>query len=129
MHRTLPLRTLFLIDGIGALVSALALGVILPTFESAFGMPKRFLYLLSATAACFALYSLCCHRYAKGERAPLLRGIAIANTAYCLFTLGLLVIFREPLTGLGKLYFGGEIAVILCLVFVEARALRRGASS
>ncbi|MCG5056098.1 MAG: hypothetical protein KA712_24360 [Myxococcales bacterium] len=124
----MSLRTLFLIDGIGALASALALGLVLPTFASAFGMPKRFLYLLSATAACFALYSLWCHRYAKSGRAPLLRGIAIANAAYCMFTLGLLVMFREQLTALGKLYFGGEIAVILCLVFIEARAIRRGAS-
>jgi hypothetical protein len=42
-----------LIDSLGALLSALILGLVLTRWESVFGMPKRVLYFLAAIAAVF----------------------------------------------------------------------------
>jgi hypothetical protein len=51
-------KNLFLLDSLGALLSAILLGVILVSFENAFGMPQKTLYTLSYTAIIFSIYSL-----------------------------------------------------------------------
>ncbi|MBL8684987.1 MAG: hypothetical protein JNK05_37775 [Myxococcales bacterium] len=120
---TLEVRQLFLIDGLGAVVTAVMLGAVLTTFEPTFGMPQRILLPLSAVASIFAAYSLTCR--ARGAGAGYLRAIALANTAYCLCTLALVVSLRGTLTWLGVAYFLGEIAIIAALVTVEILVARR----
>jgi hypothetical protein len=114
---TVTTRQLFLLDGLGAAVTAVMLGVVLPAFEPAFAMPKRSLLALALVAASFAAYSLTCH--ARAADARFLLGIAVANAAYCVCTLGLLVSLRGSLTWLDMAYFLGEIFVIATLVIVE----------
>ena len=72
-------RKLLLIDGIGALVSALFLGVILVKWNPLIGMPIDVLYILAAIAGIFAVYSLSCHFFVKAHWAFYLRMIMIAN--------------------------------------------------
>jgi hypothetical protein len=48
-------RNVFLLDGIGALVSSLLLVVLLAPFESFFGMPSDYVYQLAIPACC-----ICC---------------------------------------------------------------------
>lgn len=119
----LTVRQLFLLDGMGAALTAVMLGVVLPALEPAFAMPRRILLLLALVAASFAVYSLTCHVRAAGAR--LLLGIAVANTAYCVSTLGLLLSLRGSLTWLDLAYFIGEILLIATLVIVEVRVARR----
>lgn len=123
----LTIRHLFLLDGLGAAVTAVMLGVVLPALEPAFAMPQGALRVLALVAAGFAVYSLACHVRAAGAR--WLLGIAVANTAYCVCTLGLLVSLRSSLTWLDLAYFLGEILVIATLVIVEVRVARRAASA
>jgi hypothetical protein len=52
-------KMLFLIDSLGALLTALLLGV-LRNLEDYFVMPKTTLSFLSAIAACFCFYSAAC---------------------------------------------------------------------
>lgn len=125
MHRNASVRRLFLVDGIGALTSAVMLGLVLTTWEPFFGMPSRVLVPLALAAVVFAAYSLTCHRRNLGP--PFLLGIAMANTAYCGVTLALVVAHRASLTTLGLAYFVGEVLVILALVAAEFDAVRRGA--
>ena len=113
---------LFLVDGLGALVTASMLGLVLTTFEPAFGMPTRVLVPLASVAAVFAAYSFTC--YAKAAPPKFLLPIAIANTLYCAATLALVLLFHESLTWLGHAYFLGEIAIVLTLVRFEVRAAR-----
>lgn len=121
----LTVRQLFLLDGLGAVLTAILLGVVLPALEPAFAMPRRILLVLALVAAGFAVYSLTCHFRAARPR-PLL-GIAVANTAYCISTLGLVVSLRGALTWLDFAYFLGEILLVATLVVVEVRvALRAG---
>lgn len=110
----------FLIDGVGALVSAVMLGAVLPLLGERIGMPRGTLFGLATVAVVFAGYSLTCHRRAQ-PLVPWLVAIALANLAYCALTLALVVHHVERLGVLGLMYFVGEIAVVLALVVWELR--------
>lgn len=99
-------KTLFLPDGLGALLSALCLGVVLVRFEAFFGMPRAVLYPLAGVAGLFAVYSLCCYVFVIQNRSVFLRVIATANLIYGCVTVGLLVLYRQELTlwGVGILF-------------------------
>jgi len=121
MLGNLSFKQLFLVDGLGAVVTALLLSQVLARWEPLFGMPKSVLFVLAGIAGCFAVYSLLCHFLVEKNWRPYLRGIAIANTLYCCLTLGLVVYRYEALTWLGIAYFLGEIMLVLFLVTVEVK--------
>ncbi|MCF6348539.1 MAG: hypothetical protein L3J20_09610 [Flavobacteriaceae bacterium] len=79
-------KKLFLIDSLGAFITAFLLGVVLTRFEVVFGMPKTVLYYLSLIALIFSIYSICCHFLLEKNWKPYLKGIIIANLTYCLIT-------------------------------------------
>lgn len=123
MPANLSYKTLFQIDGIGALVTATLLSQVLARWVSAFGMPKEILYVLAGIAGCFALYSLSCYFWLKGNWVPYLKGIAVANTIYCLITLTLVIYLNKSLTWLGIAYFTGEIIIVMALVRLEIKTI------
>ena len=110
---------IFLIDGIGATLSAFLLGVVLVNFESAFGMPKQILYYLAIGACILAVCSYSCFFFNTQKWNTYLKIIASANLLYCSTTLILVILFFGELTVLGKLYFVSEIGIILFLVKLE----------
>lgn len=124
----LPINQLFLIDGIGALVSAVFLGVVLVRLEPIVGMPLYALYLLAFLALIFAAYSLSCYAFNQSNQ-KYLRFIALVNGSYCLLTLGLVIFYFKSLTYLGILYFGVEIIIILSLVRLEWNHQARNSGS
>ena len=119
-------KRLFLIDGLGALTTALLLSQVLARFDSLFGMPRPILFLLSGIAFIFAIYSMSCHLLLKKNFTPFLAGIATANVLYCILTSGLVIYYFPALTGLDVAYFVGEIIIILLLVAAEYRSIRLG---
>lgn len=130
LHRVLinlTPRQLFRLDALGALLTALLLGVVLPAFQPLFGMPVNVLHVLAGIAVVFFLYSLSCHFRAGEKWRPLLRAIALANLAYCFLTMGLVVYWWEQLTVLGVLYFVGEAGIVLGLAGVELKMVARPA--
>ncbi len=114
-------RKLFLLDGIGAIVSALSLGVVLVQFESIFGMPKQVLYCLAAAASIFAIYSLTCYFSNIKYWRPFLKVIAFANLSYCFATAILVFYFYQELTVLGILYFVLEKLIVVPLALFELK--------
>lgn len=112
-------RSLFLLDGVGAVVSALMLGLVLPAFHEYIGLPVSILRLLGAVALLPAFYSLTCYRRDAGAR--WLGPIAIANVVYCMVTFVILLAHQDSVTSLGMLYFIMEMAIILVLAFVEKK--------
>jgi FtsH-binding integral membrane protein len=117
-------RTLFLVDGAGALVTALIVGVVLPALGEHIGTPRPVLRALAITAAVFAAYSLTCAATQPTRWLGYLRGIALANAGYCLVTAAVLVRFAAALHVLDWLYFVGEIVVVGALVALELRVAR-----
>lgn len=118
------IRQLFLVDCLGALLTAFLLACVLARYEGFFGMPRPVLLPLALTALCFSVYSLCCSLFAGRRPGPWLSVIAIANGAYCLVTIALLIVFRDRLTFFGFAYFMAEICVLIALVYVEVRKLQ-----
>lgn len=115
-----PFAQFFLLDGIGALVTASLLVFLLGNLEPVFGMPKKVLHFLAGIASAFSIYSFSCYFFVKKHWQPFLRGIAIANSLYCLLTFSLVIYYwLDPLKPLGMAYFIGEIGVVMSLVFLE----------
>ena len=115
-------KKLFLIDGIGALVSILFLGVVLVWLEDMIGMSKNVLYLLASLPIFFAIYSFCCYFFLKRIWKPFLKGIAVLNLLYCFLTIGLLFFFDHNLTFLGWTYFIIELIILGVLIAIEFKA-------
>jgi len=121
-------RTLFLVDGVGALVTALLVGLVLPALGEHIGTPRPVLRALALTAAVFAAYSLTCAATRPKRWPGYLRGIALANAGYCLVTAAVLIRFTAALHVLDWLYFVGEIVVVSALVTLELRVARAATS-
>ena len=118
-------KHVFLIDCLGALLSAFLLGVVLTSFQPIFGMPRQVLYGLAALACLFAIYSFWNYRWFKENWRPYLRGIAIVNLLYCCLTAALVIYFRQELTKWGLLYFLQEMVVIMVVVMLEFKTIAR----
>lgn len=118
---TLNPRKLFLIDSLGALLSAFSLGVILVAFESTFGIPRMVLYYLAFFAGIFSLYSFFCYTLFPKNWKPFLGAIAIANLIYCSITLGLMIYLYQKLTILGIVYFMLELIIVVTLATIELK--------
>ena len=122
---TIKPKTLFLIDSLGALVTAFFLFAILRTFNNYFGMPKATLTYLAIIAVVFCLYSITCFFFLNNNWQPFLRTISIANLLFCCLTIILVIYHYQSLTILGVTYFFVEIIVVCVLVFVELKTLSK----
>ncbi|MES2775507.1 MAG: hypothetical protein V4722_15130 [Bacteroidota bacterium] len=120
---TLSPKKLFLVDGVGAFLTAFFLFAILRTFHDYFGMPGQTLTLLSIIAMAFSVYSFCCFFMVHFNWYPFLRAISIANLLYCSVTLGLVIYNYPRLTILGVIYFLVEIVIVCALVFLENKCI------
>ncbi len=121
---TLKPKTVFLIDGLGAILTAFLLMTVLRNFSEYFGMPRDTLTTLSITALIFALYSFSCFVFSNNTTQKLLLPIIIANLSYCVFTLGFVIYFHNRLTILDIAYFLVEILMISALVYIELKTLK-----
>lgn len=115
-------KKLFLVDSIGALVSAVMLGLVLTKFEPAFGMPAKVLYPLSLIACIFCIHSFLCFLGQIGNLYLHMKITAMANLLYCCLTLGLIIYFYQKLTVLGLIYFVLEIVVVTILSVIELKS-------
>ena len=117
-------KKLFLVDSLGAVLTAFFLGVILVRFEDGFGMPKTALYFLSSIACIYALYSICCYFLAAEIwKSYLLKGLIVANLVYCCLTIAAIFYFYQKLTILGRIYFLLELVIMGALIIGERMAL------
>lgn len=115
------IKNLFLLDGIGALVSAFSLGVILVWLEKYFGIPKSTLYFLALLPCLFAIYDFYCYFKIKEQLWKFLKYIAIVNLLYCALSLGLAFHHKEVITYLGWGYIIIEIVIVVGLALYELK--------
>lgn len=115
---------IFLIDGMGASITALSLILVLPNLPEVFTMPTNVLYFLGTIALVFAAYSLL-NFYAKLSKVKLLiRIIASANLLYCLFSGFIVVRLFSQISSLDVVYFFGEILIVSVLAMIEFRVAK-----
>ncbi len=119
MNKQAKLRSILLLDGVGAVISGIMHAWVLVYFEDNIGMPVPILRILGAIAFVFAIYSFSSAHWGGPKKALLLKGIAIANTLFCLASLILLVLYYPSLTKIGFGYFVLEIIVVMLLVRFE----------
>lgn len=114
-------KKLFLIDSLGALLSAIMLGLILARFESTFGMPQKVLYALSFIACIFFINSFLNFLSKTGKWRPYMKIIAVANLMYCCLTVGLIIYLFQEISPLGLIYFVLEIVLVTMLAIIELK--------
>ena len=120
-------KRLFLIDGVGAMLSAFFLAVVLVQLESFFGIPSSVLYILATFPVFFAAYDFYCYarknnlptKQASQTTAARLRRIAGLNILYCVLSLGLALAHRDMITFFGWAYILAEIFVVIALACIE----------
>lgn len=120
-------RRLFLLDGAGALVTAGAVGLGLPSLgPHLVGMDAAVLRALAAAACAVAVWSLAWAALAPRRWPWGLYGTALMNAGYCAVTAACLWRFRAALRPLDWIYFPGEIALVAALAAVEWRVAASG---
>jgi hypothetical protein len=116
-------KNIFLIDGLGAFLSAISLFTILSCFNEYIRLPKATLSILSIIAILFCVYSLSCFFHVNKNWHLYLLAIIIANLFYSFLTLGLVIYNYSEMTILGVSYFLLEIIIIGGIVFFEINIL------
>ena len=114
-------KNIFIIDAVGALLSALLLGLVLPALNSWVGMPLPTLYFLAGLPIFFGLYDVACVYFVHHQQAIWIRIILFLNSAYCVLTLGLMYIHYEQLHVLGLVYFIIEQIVLIVMIKIQWR--------
>lgn len=112
-------RNIFLLDALGAALTASSLFVVVRGFNVCFGMPTHILTYLSLIALVYCVYSMTCFILLKSNWTPFIRFISGANMAYCLLIMVLICVYYSELTKLGLTYFFLEFGVISVLVYIE----------
>jgi hypothetical protein len=111
--------TMFLIDGIGALLTTLTLCLIMLNFGSQFGMSLYALSLLTIIATLFCSYSIVCFLFLKESWYIYLTLIGLANLLYGILSCSLMIYFFSTMPAWGIFYFSVEMLLILLLVYIE----------
>ena len=115
----IPIKQWFIIDGVGACLSALLLLTVLWNLQELFGIPTRVLMLLVVPPVIFAAYDAYCWFSQSSFAARRLRNMAMANLAYIGFSLSLLLLHLDEITTWGVLYLVGEMIVVFILYLLE----------
>lgn len=113
-------QKIFLVDAIGAIISALSL-LIPYSFEDFFGMPKSEVRIFIAIALLYSIYSTTIYLIKKENWKPFLTIIVLLNISYCILTVYQIFKNLNTITLYGHLYFVSEILIILTLSIFELR--------
>jgi hypothetical protein len=122
---TINPKKLFIVDALGAFVTACSLLIFIQQFNQYVGLPKTALTFLSSIAISYCACSTACCLFLKNRWTIFLIVIGIANLLYCIVTLGILIKYYQVTTIIGALYFWGEVVIICTLSYVEITVARR----
>ena len=114
-------KRIFLIDGLGAILSAILLGVVLVRLERIFGIPSSTLYFLAIPPIFFAIYDFLSYRRDTINIGLFLKGIAIMNLLYCCLSIGFAFYHKNTITILGWTYILVEVSIVITLAIIELR--------
>lgn len=115
---------LFLIDGLGALLSASMLGGILVRFNDLVGMPTSILFFLAFFPIIYVVYDVYCYQTITSNLVQKIKGIVSLNILYCCISIVAVFWYKENLTTIGHFYFIAEILIIIVLIGVELKAVK-----
>lgn len=111
----------FLVDGLGALLTATFIYLLATYFIDWVGLPYEVLRILALLALGMAVYSFSCHFFLNGNKKKWLHLIILANLLYVLATAILIIIYYDRIKWPGLLYFLSEFVVVFVLVRWERK--------
>lgn len=117
-------KNIFLFDGIGAVLSASLMFLLIAQFESFFGLPQKSAYFLTIFPVLYLIFSFYCHFNPSDSWKANLKGVISANLLYCFISIGVFMYHVDVLTPYGLTYFVLEILVVIGVVVMELRVLR-----
>ena len=97
--------TLFKLDGIGALLSTLLLGGILPFIHHLIGLPLHVFYLLGSLASLYVIYDFACLKWADLRHPKWLILIILANSFHIFLTWTQITIYSNQIHSFKLLSF------------------------
>lgn len=112
-------KRIFVLDGLGAWVSANLFFWVLAPFSRYVGMPSNVLYVLAAIAFGLFIYSAACINLVKTSWKFSVGFLRVLNIAYSLVSIGLIIKYASRLTTLGWTYFILELTIIGVLIWIE----------
>jgi hypothetical protein len=118
-------RKLFLWDGLGALVSAFLLGIVLVKVQDLVGIPSSTLYVLASLPIAFSLFDGYCYWNKKLNVPFCLKVMATVNVLYCILSIGYMLFHIKNMTYLGVMYIVLEVCVVMLLATIEWRISKR----
>lgn len=114
-------RKLFLVDGLGALLSFSCLSSIALFFPEWIGLPEKSFLILCIFAFLLSVYSLTMASLKREVSGYFFRILAIANSTYCLVSIYFLVSNWVQITPFGVTYLTLEKLVVGILVYFEIK--------
>lgn len=118
-----------LIDCCGALLSAIATGIVLPLVHMYIGMPVGILRVLGILAVCYAGFGFLSWKYFRSSWVSFLSTLVLLNVIYCLTIIMLMIWQGDTVLLAGHLYFWIECLVLILLIYFEVRAIRKQRAS
>ena len=110
---------LFLVDGVGAMVSALFLLFVLPWFELTGEFPRYIFHVLGIIALAFSSYSLV-NFFLTTQKPFFLRLIAFGNILYGCLSISFVLIYKP--SALTLTYMVLEFIILIFLGIIEIKA-------
>ena len=118
-------RPVFVIDGVGAVTSAVLLGLVLPFGAEKLGTTREALWTLAVFPLIYAAIDVACVVVGRSRSRTSLVVIAVLNAAYPLITASVLGRDGVALSALGAVYFVVECGIVITLAGVELHLARR----
>jgi CBS domain containing-hemolysin-like protein len=112
-------KKLFLLDAIGAFLTATFIGVVMRNNLETFGLPTQEAVVMSIIACIFFCFSGICYLFVNKQQYKYIFIIATANSLYVLLSFFIFFNHFKDLTPFGIMYLLSEMATIILLVTLE----------
>ena len=111
-------QNVFLIDAVGAAMSAISTGILLPQFDQWTGIPHSVSFPLSVLGVLYAVFSASCFLFLKQMISSMLAAIIVANSIYFAIAL-FLGLALDEITLWGRLFLFAEALILFGMIFFE----------
>ena len=118
------IKNVFLFDAVGAVLSAILTGLVLPYYFEVTGLRAETLYGLVFFPIVYAIYSLSCYFFVQQTKAWMLRTIISANLFYGFVSAGI-IFFYDGLTSWGQVTLATELLIVLAVAKIEMKVYKK----
>ena len=116
---------LLLVDALGAMTSALMMGIVVPIVDDWLGIPVVMSQTLALIPIGMILYDLLSYWRCTHRIAICLKGIAMLNLSYCIISIVHAIYYRKSIMVWGWTYLGLELLILIALIWLEWQLANR----